>query len=244
VQKRNRVSLLIKHFLILKTKKQSSQPGKPGKRQTQTLSPSLGEAQRPTSAVLGWASDHRPEKRKEKKMKALDLRGKKFGRLTAVLPTSQRSNGGSILWVCLCSCGEYCLTASPNLSQHRGVRSCGCLRRERLAEFGKNVRPPTKHGHCRRDFRSLTYNTWLAMRGRCLNPNHGRYKDWGGRGIRVCREWRGEYGFKCFLADMGARPPGTTIHRKDNDGNYELRNCCWADWREQHSNCRGGRGAA
>jgi hypothetical protein len=71
------------------------------------------------------------------------------------------------------------------------------------------------------------------MRERCTNPKNKRFKDYGGRGIKVCDRWEQ---FENFYADMGIRPVGTTIDRKDNDGNYEPSNCRWATDAEQRAN--------
>lgn len=91
---------------------------------------------------------------------------------------------------------------------------------------------------CRKNYaRSETpeHASWRAMLGRCTDPRHTAFVNYGGRGIKVCDRWRS---FDAFLADMGPRPEGLTLDRMDNEGNYEPGNCRWATRVEQSANAR------
>lgn len=90
-----------------------------------------------------------------------------------------------------------------------------------------------KHGH--RANRTPTYISWSGARQRCSNPNRKDYADYGGRGITFCVEWDS---FEVFLADMGERPPSTTLNRIDNNAGYSKDNCEWASVSEQNRNRR------
>ena len=156
------------------------------------------------------------------------LLGLRFGNLIVAseAPTIGSGRFAVAAWNCLCDCGQSAVVRSTNLLC--GItKSCGCLR----------VPPsPVRHGHHTRTCRSREYQSWAAMRQRCLNPKHKAWPDYGGRGISICARWAS---FENFLADMGRKPgPGYSIDRKNVHGNYEPSNCRWATASEQIANRR------
>jgi hypothetical protein len=80
------------------------------------------------------------------------------------------------------------------------------------------------------------YGTWAGMIQRCHNPKNKSYKNYGGRGVYVCDEWRSS--FERFFADVGERPFGMTLDRIDVNGSYRADNCRWATFKQQSENRR------
>lgn len=150
--------------------------------------------------------------------------GSKFWRLTVIEFRGHRKNWKKV-WRCRCECGNECNVQQGNL-RNGHTRSCGCL----LDQWA--TRRFTTHGYTR----TPTYWSWRSMLARCYNPKCVGYARWGGRGIKVCDRWRSS--FQNFFADLGERPPGTTLGRRRNNEDYSPDNCRWETREQQGNNTR------
>jgi hypothetical protein len=149
---------------------------------------------------------------------------------------SSAPDAGENMWWCECICpdGTKSLRSGRNLRRKHG-KSCGCLRREAVAARAKQPRPPAIST-------TPEYRAWKGMWRRCNDPQNNKFKYYGARGIRMCKQWdcsRGIDTFWRFLADVGPRPgQGYVLDRIDNDGDYEPGNCHWAPYTPQSRNRR------
>lgn len=156
-------------------------------------------------------------------MKRADLVGKTFGELTVASFSHVSDNHA--YWICKCSCGNEITQATGPLNSGN-TKSCGCSRKD----INKT------HGEHSNGKQSKEYTVWLNMKQRCSNDKIAQFKDYGGRGIKVCKRWMR---FENFLADMGRAPsPQHSVERKNNSGNYTKSNCKWATRKEQANNQR------
>lgn len=152
-------------------------------------------------------------------MRIVDLSGQRFGRLVAVQRSG--SDGSNAWWNCKCDCGNEKEIRLCHL-QSGTTKSCGC---------GPRGRHRFKHGMTD----TSEYSIFKAMHQRCENPKANGYENYGGRGIKVSPAW---LNFEQFHADMGNRPAGMSLERKNVNGPYSKANCKWATAQEQHRNRR------
>lgn len=154
----------------------------------------------------------------------VDITGKKYGKLK-VIELAYRK-GGKSYWKCLCSCGNTRIIQGYDITSGH-TKSCGCIRKL----DGKE--PHFRHG----DSKTRLYRIWSNMKDRCDNPNNHYFKDYGGRGITYCNEWKDYIAFKKWALSNGYQDE-LTIDRSNNNGNYEPANCRWITIKEQQRNRR------
>lgn len=148
--------------------------------------------------------------------------GDRFGRWTIAGEQIRKVCGRGIksYFPCRCDCGTEKEVLHDNLVSGKSL-SCGCISRERATIHGLWKHP--------------LYKVWLGMLQRCENPNHKRYKNYGGRGVEVSEEFHNAGIFINWCLENGWEP-GLQLDRSNNDGNYERTNLQFSTLVEQANN--------
>lgn len=156
--------------------------------------------------------------------KKIEMIGKKFGRLTVLEETNKRGVSGSIYYLCRCDCGNYRIVNGTGM-RNGSSSSCGCYNKEIITKKDKI-------------YNTNLYGVLNSMKQRCSNPKDKAYKNYGGRGIKVCDEWKNNSRTFFDWALKNGYVKGKWIDRINNDGNYEPNNCRWVYPSEQQNNKR------
>lgn len=165
-----------------------------------------------------------------------DLKGQKFDLLTVVEFSHRESSNGRYryYWKCKCECGKEVIRRADGLKD-KGVKSCGCYREKILKQHNFKINNPRKsHGMTN----TRLYKIYSKIKERCYYEKYPEYYLYGGRGIRMCDEWKEDFmNFYNWSMSHGYKDD-LSIDRKDFNGNYDPSNCRWADNITQANNKR------
>lgn len=183
--------------------------------------------------LFNGRSKHCPKCGGERKSSRIDISGQKYGRLTAIKFLEMVN--GRAKWLFKCDCGNYKEAMIHDARAKKGgVKSCGCLQKDKTLEFAK------KHGLAHTHF----WKAWRSMKARCNNKRTVGYHNYGGRGITYDSRWNDFENFKkdmymlYLIAIKQYKIKHPSLERLDVDGNYCKENCTWIEPVEQNENRR------
>lgn len=150
----------------------------------------------------------------------VNLSGLKFNKLTVI--GFDKYIRTTAYWICECECGNKKSIQQTHLKSGK-TKSCGCIKKKNANYFYET--------------NERLYNIWKGVKARCLNKNKKRYSDYGGRGIKICEEWKNAENFIQWALENGYKD-NLTLERINVNGNYEPSNCKWVTTKEQAKNKR------
>lgn len=157
--------------------------------------------------------------------KMRDYTGERYGKLTVLeyVGTKRYRNGRATQWLCQCDCGNKTVVDSVSLKTGNTV-SCGCHRRE-LSSKRMIDRNKTHGITIGSEEDKRLYRLWAAIKRRCYYEKCVGYHNYGGRGVRMCDEWKNEAAKFVEWCKSHGYKKGLEIDRINNNGNYEPNNC-------------------
>lgn len=160
-----------------------------------------------------------------------DLTGKTFGLLKVLGRDMGKTDiSRSCFWICECQCKNKTIVSRKTSTLKSGnMSNCGCLNKERLIKQSNNMK---KHGKTN----DPLFHIWTGMRYRCYSSKSPVFPYYGGRGIRICDEWKDDFMSFYNWAVSSGYEKGLTIDRIDYDGDYCPDNCRWVTNEQQQQN--------